>query len=120
MTQALSPDGDWQVIFDDDNKGRPLHWEQAESFLSHPEPETVSVPACLEEFRQNYEGVAWCAGLKHKQNYLGVSGTHRGADLALLPHGKGKFVLSTRRPTVNLGQDPVADRILDNLVHWLG
>ncbi len=59
MTQALSLDGDWQVIFDDDNKGRPLHWEQAGSFLAHPEPETVSVPACLEEFRQDYEGVAW-------------------------------------------------------------
>ncbi len=59
MTQALSLDGDWQVIFDDDNKGRPLHWEQAEAFLAHPEPETVSVPACLEEFRQDYEGVAW-------------------------------------------------------------
>ena len=59
MTRALSLDGDWQVIFDDDNKGRPLHWEQAEPFLAHPEPETVSVPACLEEFRQDYEGVAW-------------------------------------------------------------
>ena len=59
MTQVLSLDGDWQVIFDDDNKGRPLHWEQAESFLAYPEPEAVSVPACLEEFRQDYEGVAW-------------------------------------------------------------
>ncbi len=62
----------------------------------------------------------WYAGLKHKQNYLGVSGACHGADLTVLPHGSGRFVLSTHRLTANLGQDPVADRILANLVRWLG
>lgn len=62
----------------------------------------------------------WYAGLKHKQNYLGVSGAHHGADLTVLPHGQGRFVLGTHRLTANLGQDPVADRILANLVRWLG
>lgn len=62
----------------------------------------------------------WYAGLKHKQNYLGVSGAYHGVDLAHLPHGRGSYVLSTHRLTANLGQDPVADRILANLVRWLG
>ena len=57
--QTMSLDGSWQVIFDHDNKGRTLNWQDQEQFDSCHESEEVAVPACLEEFRQDYEGVAW-------------------------------------------------------------
>ena len=59
MNRTLSLDGSWQVIFDDDNKGRTLNWQHRERFHSYHAIEEVAVPACLEEFRQDYEGVAW-------------------------------------------------------------
>ena len=46
----------WQVIFDEDNKGRTLNWQHRERFHSYHAIEEVAVPACLEEFRQDYEG----------------------------------------------------------------
>ena len=57
--QRLSLDGNWAVIFDDANVGRELHWEQEDRFYSWPEREQVAVPACLEEYRLDYQGVAW-------------------------------------------------------------
>ena len=59
MKRILSLDGDWRVIFDHDNKGRFLHWQRPENFRRYDDVERVAVPACLEEFRQDYEGVAW-------------------------------------------------------------
>lgn len=59
MKCILSLDGDWRVIFDHDNKGRFLHWQRPENFRRYDDVERVAVPACLEEFRQDYEGVAW-------------------------------------------------------------
>ena len=56
---SVSLDGDWTVIFDDANVGRDLHWEQPDRFDAWPEREQVAVPACLEEFRLDYQGVAW-------------------------------------------------------------
>ncbi len=61
----------------------------------------------------------WHAGLKHKQNYTGVSAAMHGADLTLVPHGKGRYILCTHRIVENLGQDPVADRLFSNLLHWV-
>jgi hypothetical protein len=55
----MSLDGSWQVIFDHDNKGRTLNWQHREQFHSYHDIEEVAVPACLEEFRQDYEGAAW-------------------------------------------------------------
>ncbi len=59
MNRTFSLDGSWQVIFDHDNKGRTLNWQHRERFHSYHAIEEVAVPACLEEFRQDYEGVAW-------------------------------------------------------------
>ena len=59
MDPVLSLDGTWQVIFDDDNKGRALNWQFESNFRGYYGVEQVTVPACLEEFRQDYEGVAW-------------------------------------------------------------
>ena len=30
--ETMSLDGSWQVIFDDDNKGRTLNWQDREQF----------------------------------------------------------------------------------------
>ena len=57
--ETMSLDGSWQVIFDYDNKGRTLRWQEREQFESYHDIEEVAVPACLEEFRQDYEGAAW-------------------------------------------------------------
>ena len=57
--QSRTLDGSWTVIFDDANVGRELHWERADRFEAWPESEQVAVPACLEEYRLDYQGVAW-------------------------------------------------------------
>ncbi len=59
MKRTFSLDGNWQVIFDHQNKGRILNWQYPQNFHGYHEIEEVLVPACLEEFRQDYEGVAW-------------------------------------------------------------
>ena len=61
----------------------------------------------------------WHQGQKHKQNFLGVESAVHGADLAELPHGKGRYVITTYRIVEHLRQDPVADRLLASLVRWL-
>ena len=61
----------------------------------------------------------WYAGLKHKQNYIGVTKAFHGADLTQISHGNGKYVLCTHRIVENLGTDPVADRLLGNMLKTL-
>ena len=57
--QSRTLDGSWTVIFDEANVGRELHWERADRFDAWPEREQVAVPSCLEEYRLDYQGVAW-------------------------------------------------------------
>ena len=61
------------------------------------------MPSCRETIEQDYEGPnnAWW-----------------GNDISVTPYGKGKVVISTLRLTENLGTDPVADKILYNLIKW--
>ena len=40
------------------------------------------------------------------------------ADLVAVAHGQGRFVLSTLRLLEQLGRDPVADRLLFNIIRW--
>lgn len=61
----------------------------------------------------------WYAGLKHKQNYIGVTDAFHGADLTQITHGNGKYILCTHRIVENLGTDPVADRLLSNMLKTL-
>ena len=56
---GMTLDGTWTVIFDDADVGRELHWEREDRFYSWPESDQVAVPACLEEYRLDYQGVAW-------------------------------------------------------------
>lgn len=53
---------------------------------------------------------------EHKLHYSGPGESWWGADLALLPLGKGRCIVSQLRLVENLGRDPVADKILYNLM----
>lgn len=52
------------------------------------------------------------------RNYLGPSDAWWGSDLAVVPYGKGKIIVSTLQIIENLGKDPVADKIFYNLVNF--
>ncbi|MCU0918565.1 MAG: hypothetical protein MUC88_28995, partial [Planctomycetes bacterium] len=54
-----------------------------------------------------------------KRHYYGPGDTWWGADLASVPLGKGRCIVSQLRLVENLGQDPVADKILFNLIEWV-
>jgi hypothetical protein len=41
-----------------------------------------------------------------------------GTDLAVVPHGQGKMILSMLRLVEHLGTDPVADKLLQNLLTY--
>ena len=53
-----------------------------------------------------------------KQCYKGPEPAFYGMDMGVVPHGKGRYVLNTLRLLENLGTDPVADKILFNLIDW--
>ncbi len=52
------------------------------------------------------------------KNYTGPSPAWYGMDLGIVQHGKGKYVLSALRIVENIGKDPIADKILFNLINW--
>ncbi len=58
----------------------------------------------------------------HKLHYSGPGESWWGSDLALVPLGRGRCVVSQLRIVENLGRDPVADKLLYNLIefaaHW--
>jgi hypothetical protein len=60
----------------------------------------------------------WFGGEKDKQNYLGPAPAWCGMDLGVVPQGQGRYVLSAMRIVEHLGSDPVADKILFNLIDW--
>ena len=55
----------------------------------------------------------------HQLQYLGPGKSWYGSDLSVLPYGKGRCVVSQLRLLENLGKDPVADKILGNLIRYL-
>jgi len=62
--------------------------------------------------------VSWDIGIPEKWNYLGPTEAWWGSDLAVIPFGKGRVIISALRLVENLGTDPVADKILLNLINW--
>jgi hypothetical protein len=54
----------------------------------------------------------------HKMHYSGPGESWWGADLAILPNDKGRVVVSQLRIVENLGRDPVADKLLRNLLKF--
>ena len=55
---------------------------------------------------------------RSKRHYYGPGDAWWGADVAVATVGKGRCVASQLRLTENLGKDPVADKILYNLIAW--
>ncbi len=53
-----------------------------------------------------------------KRHYYGPGDTWWGSDMAIVPIGNGRCILSQLRLVENLGRDPVADKILFNLINW--
>ncbi len=58
----------------------------------------------------------WHQGEKDSQHYLGPSPPWYGVDMGIVPYGRGRYVLSALRLVESLGRDPVADKILFNLI----
>jgi len=53
-----------------------------------------------------------------KRHYYGPGDTWWGSDLSIAPVGRGCCILSQLRLVENLGKDPVADKILFNLIRF--
>jgi len=53
-----------------------------------------------------------------KRHYYGPGDTWWGSDVAIVPLGSGRCILSQLRLVDNLGKDPVADKILFNMIEW--
>jgi hypothetical protein len=55
---------------------------------------------------------------RSKRHYYGPGDTWWGADVGIARVGKGRCVASQLRLVDQLGKDPVADRILFNMIRW--
>jgi hypothetical protein len=64
------------------------------------------------------EGIVCSLSWDWIRNYLGPSNAWWGSDLAIVPYGRGKIILSTLQIIENLGKDPVADKIFYNMVNF--
>ncbi len=53
-----------------------------------------------------------------KRHYYGPGDTWWGADVAIVPVGEGRCIVSQLRLVENLGSDPVADKILFNMIRF--
>ena len=51
-------------------------------------------------------------------HYSGPGASWWGSDMAILSYGKGRCIISQLRLKENLGKDPVADKLLYNLIHF--
>jgi len=75
---------------------------------------------CAKKTLINIEGesVVLTISLDYTRYYFGLSDVWVGSDLTIVPHGKGRIILSMLRLLENLGTDPVADRIFYNMVRF--
>ncbi|MEN8115631.1 MAG: sugar-binding domain-containing protein [Bacteroidota bacterium] len=55
----LSLDGKWGIIFDHENIGLDSTWYLDKNFDAHTAIRQIDVPSCWEEYKKNYEGVAF-------------------------------------------------------------
>jgi hypothetical protein len=56
----------------------------------------------------------------HKLHYSGPGDSWWGSDVAMIRLGKGRCLVSQLRIVENLGKDPVADKLLFNIIRFLG
>ncbi|MEX0324317.1 MAG: sugar-binding domain-containing protein [Puniceicoccaceae bacterium] len=54
----ISLNGDWQIVYDEENAGEWAEWNLAENFPLDSSS-VIKVPSSWEEYRKNYEGIAW-------------------------------------------------------------
>lgn len=59
LNETFSLNGEWEIIYDDQDMGIEQKWFLNENFKSHDSIQTISVPSCWEEFNKDYEGVAF-------------------------------------------------------------
>ena len=52
-------DGDWEIIFDHQNRGKEGLWHIDTVFEKHKSKQKIEVPSCWEEVEKDYEGVAF-------------------------------------------------------------
>jgi len=64
------------------------------------------------------EAIAGSLSWDIDRNYRGPTQWWHGTDWAVVQHGEGKMILSMLRIVENLRRDPVADKILFNLIEW--
>ena len=64
-------------------------------------------------------GIDWFPDYElERRHYYGPGDVWWGSDMAVTQVGRGKCILSQFRLVENLGRDPVADKILFNLIRW--
>ena len=56
---SLSLDGEWEILFDEDNIGREARWMMSEIFEEQESRHSIQVPAAWERYKEDYEGVAF-------------------------------------------------------------
>ena len=64
------------------------------------------------------EGVSFTISFDWTHYYIGLTDVWVGKDVVISPQGRGHVILSTLRLLENLGKDPVADKILFNLIEF--
>ena len=62
------------------------------------------------------ETVVGALSWSYTTDYSGPRDFWWGSDLAIVPYGRGKMILSTLQLIENLGEDPIADKIFYNMV----
>ena len=62
--------------------------------------------------------LAGCVSWDHNKDYTGPTEIWHGSSLTVIPHGRGRLILSLFNIADHLGNDPVADRLLMNLCRW--
>ncbi len=59
LAEEISLNGNWEIIFDQHNKGKAGEWHINQNFSRQSTIREISVPSCWEEIEQDYEGVAF-------------------------------------------------------------
>jgi hypothetical protein len=59
----------------------------------------------------------WFSG-DHKMHYSGPGESWWGSDVAIIPSEKGRCIVSQLRLVENLGKDPVADKLMYNIINY--
>lgn len=126
--QVLPLDGTWEIVFDRENEGRDGGWHRPGVFPGD-RARKIPVPSCWELTEKDYEGVAFYRrsfrvppGWSTKVVRLRFDAVNFLAEVWLNGHAvgcdEGGFTPFELRIVEQLGRDPVADRILYNLIEW--